>query len=427
MAKKDLYVVHGATLKCTMGSTSCSLRVTSNRKYKVKNKNIATEMDFAPAVNVLSFGVCKTYSAVPPPGNVCTPILIGPWKMPYMTKKVGMFKPLLGTSFIMCGRGGGMVTIKKTAQKLDDKKAVKVKCPKCSKDLRHGGFEIDGTNKRGDITSNLLKAFKINGKEHIFYRQKNKNIIEYLRGKYKLSEINKDLSKYLQVPDPIEGHHLVTCEAVKEEKWYKLFYKFCYDINCPQNGVLLPGDMLVACHFEVPLHMGNHEATAILNAGVYEYGPQKNYVKEVQVHVQDIFTDNDVTECKKITAQEIKDFHSDMLKKSNFVFNKVRDFVWLISSDGMHYRPGSPIGCYDDCRTITQKRRLMSDVTGVKQGSDKAGGWMVKITNAFGGTGCKHHNRNHNTHGCPTSKSFSWSKCRWDKKDEIIEALEDDR
>lgn len=120
MGKNDQYVVHGATLKCTMGNKSCSLRVTSNRKYKIKNKKVATEMDFAPVLNIFppigAFGVCKPYTAVPPPGNLCTPALIGPWKMPYMTKMVGPFKPLLGRSFIMCGRGGGMVTIKKVGQ-----------------------------------------------------------------------------------------------------------------------------------------------------------------------------------------------------------------------------------------------------------------------------------------------------------------------
>lgn len=120
MGKNDDYVVHGATLKCSMGSKTCALKVTSNRKYKIKNKNVATEMDFVTGTNIFppvgAFGTCKPYSAVPPPGNLCTPVLIGPWKMPYSTKTVGLFKPLLGGSFIMCGRGGGMVKINKVGQ-----------------------------------------------------------------------------------------------------------------------------------------------------------------------------------------------------------------------------------------------------------------------------------------------------------------------
>lgn len=120
MGKKDQYVVHGAVLKCTMGNKSATLKVSSNRKYKIKNKKVATVMDFAPGVNIFppvgAFGICKPYSAVPPPGNLCTPVLIGPWKMPYQTELVGPFKPLLGGSFNMCGRGGGMITIKKVGQ-----------------------------------------------------------------------------------------------------------------------------------------------------------------------------------------------------------------------------------------------------------------------------------------------------------------------
>ena len=310
-----------------------------------------------------------------------------------------------------------------------DIKAVDVKCPKCSKDLRHGGFEIDGTNKRGDITSELLTAFKIKANDHIFYRKRDLNTIKDLLSKFKLSVINKDKDLYLQVPDPVEGHHLITCEAVKGDDWYKLFYIYCYDINCAQNGVILPGDMLVACHFAVPLHMGNHEATAILNGGVYEYGAQKNYVEYVKKEVRDLLKDNKVNECKKVTAQKIKEFHAEMLEISNFIFDKVCDFKWLISSDGMHYHKGSKVGCYEDCRTITQKRKLMSQNTGVVKGSDSTTGWTVKIAKAFNDLekiGCKRENRNHQEHGCPESKSVDWSKCRWDKKDEKIEKLEDD-
>ena len=120
MAGSKEYVVHGATLKCTMGNKSTSLRVTNNRKYTMKGKKVATIMDFVPALNLMppvgTFGICKPYSTVPPPGNLCTPALIGPWKMPYMPKTVGMLRPLLGNSCIMCGRGGGMVTISKTGQ-----------------------------------------------------------------------------------------------------------------------------------------------------------------------------------------------------------------------------------------------------------------------------------------------------------------------
>lgn len=311
----------------------------------------------------------------------------------------------------------------------EDIKSVNVTCPKCEQDLRHGGFAIDGTNQRGDITSNLLTAFDVKPDEHLFYRQRSKKIIDYLKGNYTLREINRDRSMYLRVPDPVEGHHLITCEAVKGDDWFKLFYQYCYDINCPQNGVILPGDMLVACHFGAPLHMGNHEATAILNGGVYEYGTQKNYVIRVYDRVKDMMEKFEVTECKKVTASKIKAFHADMLLKSNYIYKKVRDFKWLISSDGMHYHESSKIGCYADCRTLTQKRRLMARKTGVVKGSDSTVDWVIAITKEFeesGTMGCKQQNRNHHGHGCPTSQKVNWEECRWDTKDPEIENLQDD-
>jgi len=120
MSKNKAYAVDGATLKCTMGNKSCSLKVSSNRKYKIKNKKVATIVDCIPGVNLFplpaTFGICKPYSAVPPPGNLCTPVPIGPWKMPYATKDIKGLRPLLGGSFLTCGRGGGVISIKKVGQ-----------------------------------------------------------------------------------------------------------------------------------------------------------------------------------------------------------------------------------------------------------------------------------------------------------------------
>lgn len=120
MGKNDQYVVHGATLKCTMGNKSATLRVSSNRKYKIHNKKVATIADCVPGVNLFpmpaTFGICKPYASVPPPGNLCTPIPVGPWKMPYMTKDLKGLRPLLGRCFLTCGRGGGVITVKKVGQ-----------------------------------------------------------------------------------------------------------------------------------------------------------------------------------------------------------------------------------------------------------------------------------------------------------------------
>lgn len=115
------YVVDGATMKCTMGSKSCKLKVSNNRKYTMRGKKVATIMDFAPGINIFpplgAFGTCKPYSTVPPPGNLCTPLLSGPWKMPYMPKTIGVLRPILDNSFNICPRGGGIIKFQKTGQK----------------------------------------------------------------------------------------------------------------------------------------------------------------------------------------------------------------------------------------------------------------------------------------------------------------------
>lgn len=118
MAKK--YVVHGATIKCTMGNKSATLKVSNNRKYTIKGKKVATIVDCVPGVNLFpmpaTFGICKPYASVPPPGNLCTPIPTGTWLKGYIPKSIGMLKPLLDDSKLICGRGGGIITIKKTGQ-----------------------------------------------------------------------------------------------------------------------------------------------------------------------------------------------------------------------------------------------------------------------------------------------------------------------
>jgi hypothetical protein len=303
-----------------------------------------------------------------------------------------------------------------------DIKAKLVICPKCKKDIRHGGYDFPGTNERGDITGNLLAAFNKKATDHLFYRKKNKNIVDYIKSFFSNKEINVDQDLYLAVPDPVEGHHLITCEAVKYDDWYKLFYQYCYDINCPQNGVILPGDMLVACHFAAPLHMGGHGATMEWDGKDFFVG--KNYVALVKGIIGDMIADSLAKECKPLTASQIKKFHEEMLEKSNLIFTKVKQFRWLITSDGMHYHEGSNIGCYDNCRTLKKKREAMSKETGVRKSDNTTAEFVMNITKAYTGSGCP-QKRDHKRHGCDRDKPVNWGECRYDKKDKNIENLND--
>ena len=120
MAKDDEMVVDGASIKCTMGDKSVTLKVTSNATYKIDGKKVATMMDIAPGANlfppVATFGTCKPFKAVPPPGCFCTPVPTGPWTKAFTKKKIGGKPAIKGDACLMCGRGGGMITFENSGQ-----------------------------------------------------------------------------------------------------------------------------------------------------------------------------------------------------------------------------------------------------------------------------------------------------------------------
>lgn len=119
MGKNDEFVVDGATIKCSMGDVSAKLNVTSNNTVLIKNKCAATEYDCTNAnliPPVATFGTCKPYKAVPPPGCLCTFIPTGPWKGTYSKKTIKGKEVIVGSSFLICPRAGGKITIKKTGQ-----------------------------------------------------------------------------------------------------------------------------------------------------------------------------------------------------------------------------------------------------------------------------------------------------------------------
>ncbi len=119
MAKEDEMVVDGASVKCTMGDKSAQLKVTSNFTYKIDGKPVATMMDFTPAnfmPPVATFGTCKPYKAVPPPGCLCTVIPAGPWVNPFAKKLIGGKPALKGDGKLICARAGGMITFDNSGQ-----------------------------------------------------------------------------------------------------------------------------------------------------------------------------------------------------------------------------------------------------------------------------------------------------------------------
>ena len=85
-----LPVVDGATLKCTMGTSTCSLTVLPTNRVQMEGAYAANIMDYIPMANISGFGNCITLSnptvaaatsaalgvLTPQP---CIPVIAAPW------------------------------------------------------------------------------------------------------------------------------------------------------------------------------------------------------------------------------------------------------------------------------------------------------------------------------------------------------------
>lgn len=111
------YVLDGACLKCTLGSTEGKLKVTSQTTLYAQGNKLATDQD----VQVMpAFGSCKVSSPPPP----CVPDL-QQWKK--TSKKVGMGskKFVMEDSMTQCSKGG-IITVKDHTQKAGSGDATQV-------------------------------------------------------------------------------------------------------------------------------------------------------------------------------------------------------------------------------------------------------------------------------------------------------------
>ncbi|SHG57359.1 protein of unknown function [Fodinibius roseus] len=102
------YVLDGACLQCTMGSTQGKLTVTSQTKLHAQGKKIATDQDVQVAP---TFGSCKTSSPPPP----CVPDL-QPWNKTGKKAAMGDKRFVMEDSMTHCSKGG-VVTVKEHTQK----------------------------------------------------------------------------------------------------------------------------------------------------------------------------------------------------------------------------------------------------------------------------------------------------------------------
>lgn len=100
----ESYVVEGAKLSCTMGSTESSLSVIPPHRVQLRGSNRANVGDCIPMVCVPTFGVCKTTGMPCVPG--CTM-----WMNGKNDVLIGGLPALLSTSIAVCPLGAGMIRI----------------------------------------------------------------------------------------------------------------------------------------------------------------------------------------------------------------------------------------------------------------------------------------------------------------------------
>jgi hypothetical protein len=112
-----LPVVDGATLKCTMGTSTCSLTVLPTNSVQMEDAYAANIMDYIPMTNISGFGNCTTVSnpvvasatsaalGVLTP-QACVPALVAPWVPGSSTVMIGNMPALNNSSTCICTWGG---------------------------------------------------------------------------------------------------------------------------------------------------------------------------------------------------------------------------------------------------------------------------------------------------------------------------------
>lgn len=187
----------------------------------------------------------------------------------------------------------------------------------------------------------ILKGFALETDDYDLVKETRTNMVEELK---QLKEQNEgNLYGYNGHPLHVEGgciqgHHLICSESMNDDKWKAICKQVNYNINCWKNGIFLPAILNLACHLGYPLHRGNHNLGRGVTIG-------KTYVDEVKRLINGISKAYTEAGCNEDTQKE---FIEKLNKKSEFIFEKVKNFTWTLTWDGGNYNKSSLtpyIGC----------------------------------------------------------------------------------
>lgn len=96
----DEYLVRGATLKCSMGSSQSKLNLPICHGVYTKKKPLMNKLDFVPMANILPFGACKVTK------GPCVPATGGPWLKAHDATMITNAASITMDSFLVCTIGG---------------------------------------------------------------------------------------------------------------------------------------------------------------------------------------------------------------------------------------------------------------------------------------------------------------------------------
>lgn len=123
------YVVDGAKLKCSCGTTTSNLKVAINHNASIGGKLQANIKDSRPNANIKSFGPCGNR----PKRKPCDLKITGQWTSGKSDLNVGGAPALLNLSKLRCNRGG-TISIVDPGQKLDQTGAAPIRIRRVNKD-----------------------------------------------------------------------------------------------------------------------------------------------------------------------------------------------------------------------------------------------------------------------------------------------------
>ncbi|QFT35838.1 MULTISPECIES: AHH domain-containing protein [unclassified Vibrio] len=156
-------------------------------------------------------------------------------------------------------------------------------------------------------------------------------------------------------------HHLITCEVMSSlSSHYEdvIENDIGYNVNSPQNLVILPNSTVVACHLGIPLHEGGHDDYNISKKEELKLDRAANslidgervWKPNVEMHAYHAKVFKLVIPIIHKHFRCTKDlnhneFIEDLNKVSKKILRKLGKFQWLLHENGIDYKPLNANGC----------------------------------------------------------------------------------